>query len=880
MDLRSVLNTSDAGDRAPAKAPPKPQQPPPPPQQHSQPHPQQQPHHHRPPQSPAGAPPPQYYRDYNRQPPPQPSPGKPAPQEYPPHAGRPHHQHQQSQSRPQSRPPSHPQQSPHQPPAGAYPPPSPYQTPGPGPYPGRPAPPPLQPAGSFHDVRSPSGPAPAQSPYRTAVTPSASGGAGYPFPTQPPAEMASPVQRQQYPPQYRESFSQGPPSGPQAHPPAYAAAQQQQQQHSVPHTPPVATNTQPFVHQRSQSTHSTPTPTSAQSQHPYGPPYSHGSPVAASRPPPGEYNRQPSQPATPIGPPLSAGSRQPSNASGFAQPPSPYQQRLSATAAPVAQAQAQAQAQVQSSPPPPPPPVKRISSSYGSPAPDMHRRSQSHSERAPSASVSPKTRVPSLQSNPDPLAAFAADAKAKQAQAQQAQQAQQVQKARQASIPQPMAIDSERATTPAKRKLEDRDLSPKEEPEHQEKRARPSGVNGSHAAQSVRGSQPPSSPVVQARKKRRNRAQPPVWAQDVRELNNKMPNHANFVLQKRVHSHINGKPEASNRTSRHASPESTRANPPAPPAPPAEAGPQDILGAWEPSITGVKPYEEISRRVADFLFVNIINIPDMGEIVSRNIQFEIEAKLGTLIDKDTNHRVDRALDSECVLQETQRVAFRSSMTEAQHKYFNDFLNEIVKQTHPRAPNGGNRVQVHYKHRREVDRFFELPPELQARIPGCVRSRLGSRMKSVRARVTYDQKTREVLAKIIKARVADLDIHFPQCPMDCRISINLEMNWDGPAEELEQLGNHPDRQPDRNKDRLSYTHGHYQVDLTQVTHAASGPGGAQRMEKEHELEIELNPTVLVDQGRRASSGQPHRYQELVEGFVDNVRVLARKARDLQ
>lgn len=512
----------------------------------------------------------------------------------------------------------------------------------------------------------------------------------------------------------------------------------------------------------------------------------------------------------------------------------------------------------------------------------MHRRSQSHSERAPSASVSPKTRVPSLQSNPDPLAAFAADAKAKQAQAQQAQQAQQVQQARQASIPQPMAIDSERATTPAKRKLEDRDLSPKEEPEHQEKRARPSasGVNGSYAAHSVHGSQPPSSPMVQARKKRRSRAQQPIWAQDVRELNNKMPSQANFVLQKRVHSHTNGKPEASNRTSRHASPESTRANPPAPPAPPAEAGPQDILGAWEPSITGVKPFEEISRRVADFLFVNIISIPDMGEIVSRNIQFEIEAKLGTLIDKDTNHRVDRALDSECVLQETQRVAFRSSMTEAQHKYFNDFLNEIVKQTHPRAPNGGNRVQVHYKHRREVDRFFELPPELQARIPGCIRSRLGSRMKSVRARVTYDQKNREVLAKIIKARVADLDIHFPQCPMDCRISINLEMNWDGPVEELEQLGNHPDRQPDRNKDRLSYTHGHYQVDLTQVTHAASGPGGAQRMEKEHELEIELNPTVLVDQGRRASSGQPHRYQELVEGFVDNVRVLARKARDLQ
>lgn len=52
----------------------------------------------------------------------------------------------------------------------------------------------------------------------------------------------------------------------------------------------------------------------------------------------------------------------------------------------------------------------------------------------------------------------------------------------------------------------------------------------------------------------------------------------------------------------------------------------------------------------------------------------------------------------------------------------------------------------------------------------------------------------------------------------------------------------------------------------------------RLEKEHELEIELNPDLLIDQGRRALEGADHRYPELVEGFVDNVRVMARKARD--
>lgn len=92
------------------------------------------------------------------------------------------------------------------------------------------------------------------------------------------------------------------------------------------------------------------------------------------------------------------------------------------------------------------------------------------------------------------------------------------------------------------------------------------------------------------------------------------------------------------------------------------------------------------------------------------------------------------------------------------------------------------------------------------------------------RVTYDQKTREVLNKIIKARVADIDLHMPSSPMDCRLSINLEMNWDGSAEGLEQVAdNQADRQPERSKDRLSYTQGHYQVDLTQVTQTVFGPG---------------------------------------------------------
>jgi hypothetical protein len=34
---------------------------------------------------------------------------------------------------------------------------------------------------------------------------------------------------------------------------------------------------------------------------------------------------------------------------------------------------------------------------------------------------------------------------------------------------------------------------------------------------------------------------------------------------------------------------------------------------------------------------------------------------------------------------------------------------------------------------------------------------------------------------------------------------------------------------------------------------------------------------MEQGRLAAEGQPHQYDVLVEGFVNNVRHLARKAR---
>jgi hypothetical protein len=51
-------------------------------------------------------------------------------------------------------------------------------------------------------------------------------------------------------------------------------------------------------------------------------------------------------------------------------------------------------------------------------------------------------------------------------------------------------------------------------------------------------------------------------------------------------------------------------------------------------------------------------------------------------------------------------------------------------------------------------------------------------------------------------------------------------------------------------------------------------GVNRTDKEHELEIEISTAAIREQGRRAAAGEANEYVSLVEGFLDNMRVLAR------
>lgn len=138
---------------------------------------------------------------------------------------------------------------------------------------------------------------------------------------------------------------------------------------------------------------------------------------------------------------------------------------------------------------------------------------------------------------------------------------------------------------------------------------------------------------------------------------------------------------------------------------------------------------------------------------------------------------------------------------------NNFLNEAVKTS---VSQGTARIPLAYAHKRERDTFYEISAN---DLPPIVQHHLHPRHKP-KVRVTTDVRTGAVIARIVKCRIADLDVYSPRTCLDWRISVNLEMNYDGDLSKLQQTSDWK-RSGDRNKDRMSYRHLAYQIDLTQV-----------------------------------------------------------------
>lgn len=185
---------------------------------------------------------------------------------------------------------------------------------------------------------------------------------------------------------------------------------------------------------------------------------------------------------------------------------------------------------------------------------------------------------------------------------------------------------------------------------------------------------------------------------------------------------------------------------------------------------------------------------------------------------------------------------RITKKQHQHKHLNRYLNKLFEEakappnappppspssTNPPAapppppPTGPKRIPMDYIHTHECDSFYELPANQIHALPKMLREHLNPRFKT-KVRVTKDQRSGKILNKIVKARIADCNVYSPRTQFDWRVSVNMEMPWGGDVEGLTAMAGGGDLGGEgvRMKDRLSYKHLAYQIDLTQVTDVSS------------------------------------------------------------
>ncbi|KIY62843.1 mRNA triphosphatase CET1, partial [Cylindrobasidium torrendii FP15055 ss-10] len=269
-----------------------------------------------------------------------------------------------------------------------------------------------------------------------------------------------------------------------------------------------------------------------------------------------------------------------------------------------------------------------------------------------------------------------------------------------------------------------------------------------------------------------------------------------------------------------------------------------VLPPLSLSILGVEPMDEFIKEIADFVHAMIMSRPN----VAGNI--EVEAKIGIVREMVKGPRLWIPSMVETILVPPSlpgglSCAFESNMTAHQHKHFNQLLNKLKTESDNSAS------PVSYRHSYLVDSFYTSD-------------------NRDKIRVTRDEKTGSVVECIRKMKLGDLNILSPKRAADWRVTVNLEI---------------PEPQPigtadfTRKKDRLSYMHEEFTIDLTQVSMNQHGHN-----EVLHELEIEFTRSEMLLSAAHhrndpnVSDHERAAFDELIRAFVNNARILVRNAVD--
>ena len=152
---------------------------------------------------------------------------------------------------------------------------------------------------------------------------------------------------------------------------------------------------------------------------------------------------------------------------------------------------------------------------------------------------------------------------------------------------------------------------------------------------------------------------------------------------------------------------------------------------------------------------------------------------------------------------------------------NRFLNKAHHDSQkpkrrPATPNTKPRIPMGYVHTREYDVFYDLSRAGLLSLPQSIRHTINARRSNAKARITTDQNTNNTIAEIVKVRIADLDVYSPNTTFDYRVTVSLEASLEADWRKLVEPTALNMKCFERKKDRMSFKHLTYQIDLTHIS----------------------------------------------------------------
>ncbi|CCH44430.1 mRNA-capping enzyme subunit beta [Wickerhamomyces ciferrii] len=261
------------------------------------------------------------------------------------------------------------------------------------------------------------------------------------------------------------------------------------------------------------------------------------------------------------------------------------------------------------------------------------------------------------------------------------------------------------------------------------------------------------------------------------------------------------------------------------------------------SITGVKPYNDITRRITNWIYAQIHSTPK-----ELRQYLELETKFGRIWDKTTDRRVQLPVTTESILDDgfALQCTFKTGVDKDHFERLKKFLINLTKL------HKDNFKTVKFD---QIDRQYREAQRNQ--MPKFYR-------------LTTDKSTQRIVQNIEKRKLASLFIHNPDQIFDFRLTMSIEL----PSNENPARFQDVTPESERSKRRTSIFHDltASRFDITDVQQRLKGRN--QQEQESLELEIEIDIKKLVSSYEKLETDS-FTFEDMSETFMDNARILNRE-----